>query len=84
MRYAKVTKCDGGRIFIGRESMWAHHHPAVRKFRFGRCSNCDVRTLPWVTRYLDPTWWPSTIRMTRYRLSNWWYWNNPLGKDNGA
>lgn len=44
-------RCEGGRIWT-RDLQDPWH-----AFRFGRCNKCDVRTLPLVTRWFDPTYW---------------------------
>jgi hypothetical protein len=70
MRYAKVDRCDNGRlrdpkrehIYEGRSWRW----------RFNRCDTCDVLVLPYMIRYVDPRWLAyaarSSVRELRYRI----------------
>jgi hypothetical protein len=61
MRYAKVERCDDGRLAgdIYRGFWWA--------WRVNRCDTCDVYVLPYVVRYLDWRWWASSLLMSRLR-----------------
>lgn len=36
--------------------------PGTNRWRFGRCNKCDVVTVPFVWRYLDPRYWDSWTR----------------------
>ena len=81
MKYAKTTRCADGRIEVavveppvsvdgvsyGEPSLG---HPGTHPWRPGRCNTCNVITIPFALRRLDPTWWPSTIRSI---ISNWRY-----------
>jgi hypothetical protein len=53
MRYAKVDRCDGGRLDIYR-SWW--------QWRINRCDTCGVYVLPYVVRWLDWRWWGYVLR----------------------
>lgn len=64
MRYPKADRCESGSI-----SMWNDPSRFVR-FRFGRCTQCGVVTLPWVTRHLDPTHWKFAVR-SAWREVKW-------------
>lgn len=62
MRYPKVDRCDGGRITVApslsevlaAEETW-DGHPIANPRRLGRCTECDVVTIPWAWTYLDPS-----------------------------
>lgn len=65
MHYAAVQRCDGGQLDI-------YADPSMKKsahWRFGRCSRCDVRALPFVTRWVDPAWlaWVCRRMVDRFR-----------------
>lgn len=72
MKYAKVDRCDNGRVLVGDPAFWIT--PGAKPLRFGRCATCGVITLPFALRRLDPTWWPSHISMWRLRRRNDRYW----------
>lgn len=59
MRYAKRERCADGRV-SGWDSpaRWPH-------LWFHRCGECGVVTLPFATRWLDPSW-------LAYRAQSWW------------
>jgi hypothetical protein len=56
----KVDRCDNGRINIDYDKrFWT--------WRFWSCDNCNVLILPYVTRWLDPTWvWWKITRFTDF------------------
>jgi len=60
MRYARRQRCEDGRL-----RGWNHGERRWPHLWFHRCNTCDVVTLPFVTRWLDPSW-------TRYVIHNWW------------
>lgn len=56
-KYPKTMVCDGGSLtfqMYPRRKAWS--------LRSYRCTRCGTRTIPYVTRWADPTW---------YRLY-WW------------
>lgn len=64
LRYPKGPhRCNNGRIqgWDGR-----YEHP---QWYFHRCDTCNVITWPYVTRWVDPTWW---ISMTRVNVGRWY------------
>lgn len=80
-RSAKQSRCDGGRIQVRRpynaETMieqladgGLNTHPGAFPFKFGHCTTCNVITLPWATRYLDPTHWVDELRW-KARTMRW-------------
>lgn len=49
-RYAKVTRCDNGRIpGRGEQALW--------NWRLHRCQTCGVVVLPYAVHLLSPSWW---------------------------
>lgn len=48
-KYTKDQRCDGGYLDIWDEKSFP-------RWRFSRCTKCDIRALPLVTRWLDLTW----------------------------
>jgi hypothetical protein len=61
MRFAKVKRCDGGRIQVNYDArLW--------KWRPWRCGTCNVVVLPYMTRWVDLTWWSWWLPWT---LSKW-------------
>lgn len=84
MKYAKTDRCDNGRIQVAvldpavvidgvTYGEPTPGHPGAHPWRPGRCTTCNVITIPFALRRLDPTWWRSTIRSAiahaRYRRS---------------
>lgn len=67
-RYPRVERCDGGSldIFSGDRPRWR----AV--LRFSRCGKCDVRAIPLITRWLDPTWLKFWATRVPWRVRQWW------------
>lgn len=61
LRYAKAERCDGGYITVNYDArLW--------KWRTWRCNKCDVVVLPYITRWLDPTWIKCSVTTrVRYR-----------------
>lgn len=64
-----VYTCEGGSIRIpgltGSEA-----YPGETTTRFGRCTTCPIITLPYATRWVDPswlTWRASWVYRTRVR-----------------
>ena len=64
LRWAKVDRCDNGAIQIDYEARWW-------KWRTWPCNRCDVVVLPYVSRYLDPTW---LVDAARSRVTVEWRW----------
>jgi hypothetical protein len=60
--WAKVRRCDAGRIDIDHTSHW------TRNWRFHRCDTCGVVCWPIVLQQLDPTYW---LHWHFYRLHSW-------------
>lgn len=56
MRYAKVNRCDDGRL-QRRGVMDDIYEGFWWRFRFNRCDTCNVLVLPYMIRYLDFRWW---------------------------
>lgn len=49
LRYAKERRCaDGHVVFDPSQRLW--------KWRIHRCDRCDVLVLPYLFRWVDPTW----------------------------
>jgi hypothetical protein len=64
MRYAKVDRCDSGRLTgLYEKRMW--------KWRFNRCDTCDVLALPYAVQYVDPRWWSYAIRRAARDARYW-------------
>lgn len=62
-RYARVNRCEGGRIQIDYSSRWK------RNWTFHRCDRCNVVCWPIVIRELDWRWW------LEWRLWRFWtFW----------
>lgn len=57
-------RCNSGHIWTrDLEDPWM-------ALRFGRCTTCDVRTIPLITQWVDPTWlWFCFTRWCKY---TWW------------
>jgi hypothetical protein len=65
MRWAKVDRCpDVGYITTYTEDRMKR----LWKWRVHRCTKCDVIVLPYMIRYIDPTWYASGIRSRFHRL----------------
>lgn len=63
-KYTDDTRCEGGYL-----DLWdGKRFPG---WRFSRCSKCDVRALPLVTRWLDPTWLAWWIPKAPERIGLW-------------
>jgi hypothetical protein len=54
MYHAKRHRCDNGKIHTTRKKLW--------RWRFHSCDTCNVVVLPYVTRWLDPSWFMWRIR----------------------
>lgn len=63
--YPKVTRCQGGRLDIVDYGM-----PRAA-WRFSRCGNCDVRAIPYVTRWLDWTYLGWRLMRFAGRVKDW-------------
>lgn len=74
--YQAKERCDGG-------SIWTlSRTDPLKWFRSHRCTKCDVRTIPYVTRWVDYTYWwfvfrydvPNRIEDFKYDLewAGWW------------
>lgn len=64
-KFAKVKLCEDGRLDVWDEKYgrwW-------RYLRFAKCCECDVRTWPLITRWLDPSWW----RWVGWRDLKYWF-----------
>ncbi len=78
---AKEYRCDNGSIrtkdlSIGEEDgrrVVYGQHPCEGQWRFGRCSNCDVITWPYITRWLDPGWWHWEFLGWKWDLEKLWF-----------
>jgi hypothetical protein len=61
--------CDGGSLT--RQMHGPERRVRLYSFRSYRCGKCGTRTIPFVTRWLDPTWyrfWRPWDSMLAYRL----------------
>lgn len=74
MKHAKVQRCEGGSLagFGGvyykadgtlRGKRW-------RLWRLNRCPRCRVVILPYMVRWLEPSWWRWSAAR---RIGNWKY-----------
>ena len=66
-RYSRETYCETGFI----RDIYNGFYPRTWRWRFARCDSCDVVTLPYVTRWLDPTWVWYWLGCVPGKLS-WW------------
>lgn len=59
MRYARVDRCDDGRLpgDLFDRRLW--------RWRCNRCTTCGVLALPYMIRYVDPGWYTSRLRFRR-------------------
>ena len=76
MRYARVGRCEGGRLRGARDG--SLYERRFWRLRFNRCDSCDVLVLPWAVRFVDPSqirYWPFWLKQwgwdLRYRLQRW-------------
>jgi hypothetical protein len=78
-KYAKESRCDGGYI------TWTYydveHERRIPRpwylWRFNRCPKCRVIVLPYMSRWLDPTWLMWKLERWKDRLADLrWEWNN--------
>lgn len=51
--HPKTKRCDGGRLDVYDRVMRPWWFPL---WRFSRCGRCDVRAVPLITKWVDPTW----------------------------
>lgn len=65
MRFARVERCDDGRLVGGRDG--SLFEGRFWRFRFNRCDTCGVVVLPYAIRWVDP----SRVRDWPYLLRNW-------------
>jgi hypothetical protein len=63
-KYPKNSRCDNGRIStkpriirIGNFEPYETDHPGSNSWRIGKCNKCNVVTIPWALRYLDPRYY---------------------------
>jgi len=70
MKYAKQSRCPSGSI--GNTcTAWVDGRSGWRwKWHFHRCPECRIVVLPWLVRYVDPTWWRSAAVF-------WWRYQRP-------
>jgi hypothetical protein len=66
LRYAKVSRCDDGRLVGGRDGTLFEGR--FWWLRFNRCDTCDVLVLPYAVRYVDPRWLAWEVRWTFEKL----------------
>lgn len=59
--FPKKDRCENGSIIFGPDG-----YSRFWQFKFGKCTKCDVRTIPWVLTKLSPWRWR---RGLKYR---WW------------
>lgn len=66
-KYARVKRCEGGYLIdVYERPLW--------KWRFHRCSKCDVLVLPYVSRWLSV---PNLIHEVRWKIRDLAYrWQN--------
>lgn len=63
--WQRKHRCDTGHLYaLAYPDPW-------RLWRWHRCNECDVLTLPIVVRYLDPSWYRHAYRF--HRSSDWWW-----------
>ncbi len=81
-KYARRDLCHGGSIRTrgmdigyedGRPVVYGEY-PGEDVWRFGHCTDCNVRTWPFALRRLDPTYWRALIQSQILRLR--WKWED--------
>lgn len=64
--YPKRERCDGGSLMVpgswNLERTMALPADPWWKWKTYKCRKCDVLVLPYITRWLDPTWLAWTIK----------------------
>ena len=68
-KFGKVDRCRNGSIRTS-----TGEYPGVRRWRFGRCTKCDVVTWPYHIRLLDPSNYVMEARLRWQRLL--WAWED--------
>jgi hypothetical protein len=78
-RFAKVQTCDNGRIStkprmikIADFEPFETDHPGSNPWRMGKCNTCNVITIPWALRHVDPRYWKMSAYLAWRRLSDWY------------
>jgi len=60
-RHARVQRCDNGRLRGSIDG--SLYERRLWRWRFNRCTVCDVLVLPCAVRYVDPSNWWLEIRL---------------------
>lgn len=64
MQYAKRVRCTNGYVEIDHEDRWW-------KWKMHRCTSCDVVVLPYMIRWVDPSWIRNWIGWQIWRLKGY-------------
>lgn len=74
-KYARVRRCEGGSLLV--PGHWNRDRTAALpkdpwwRWRWHQCRECDVRAIPLITQWLDPTWLAWVIRRLPDRWEDW-------------
>lgn len=59
-------RCPSGHLDID------YDHRTRDAWRWHRCDRCDVRAIPQVVQWLDPTWWRWWLGYRADTVRDWW------------